>query len=116
MAMLPALREASSRMAARVVGSRFAKPIARVVLAAAGLLLLAFSTWLVGPVHPYSYGLVFFLYSQMNILVHCGLDLRGPLAPFGFMARKHDGHHKHMKAGNFASITPLWDLVFRTAE
>jgi competence protein ComEA len=29
-------------MAARVVGSRFAKPIARVVLAAAGLLLLAF--------------------------------------------------------------------------
>jgi len=40
--MLPALREASSRVAARVVGSRFAKPIARVVLAATGLLLLAF--------------------------------------------------------------------------
>jgi competence protein ComEA len=36
------LREASSRVVARVIGSRFAKPIARVVLAAAGLLLLAF--------------------------------------------------------------------------
>jgi competence protein ComEA len=40
--MLPALRETASRITARVVGSRFAKPIARVVLAAAGLLLLAF--------------------------------------------------------------------------
>jgi competence protein ComEA len=40
--MVPALRETLSRVATRVVGSRFAKPIARVVLAAAGLLLLAF--------------------------------------------------------------------------
>jgi competence protein ComEA len=40
--MIPRLREAASRVTARVVGSRFAKPIARVVLVAAGLLLLAF--------------------------------------------------------------------------
>lgn len=40
--MLRTVREASSRLVARVIGSRFAKPIARVVLAAAGLLLLAF--------------------------------------------------------------------------
>lgn len=38
----PAVREALSRATARVVGSRFAKPITRVALAAAGLLLLAF--------------------------------------------------------------------------
>jgi competence protein ComEA len=37
-----AFRGALSRAAARVIGSRFAKPIARVVLAAAGLVLLAF--------------------------------------------------------------------------
>jgi competence protein ComEA len=39
----PALvsRQALSRLATRVVGSRFAKPIARVVLVAAGLVLLA---------------------------------------------------------------------------
>ena len=40
--MLRSVRGASSRIVARVVGSRFAKPIARVALAAAGLLLLAF--------------------------------------------------------------------------
>ena len=40
--MLRTLRKASSHVVARVVGSRFAKPIARVALAAAGLLLLAF--------------------------------------------------------------------------
>jgi competence protein ComEA len=39
--MLPALREVLSRTAARAIGSPFAKPIARVALAAAGLLLLA---------------------------------------------------------------------------
>jgi competence protein ComEA len=40
--MLRSVWGASSRVVARVVGSRFAKPIARVALAAAGLLLLAF--------------------------------------------------------------------------
>jgi competence protein ComEA len=41
--MRPALlREASSRVAARVVASRFAKPIARAAVVAAGLVLLAF--------------------------------------------------------------------------
>jgi competence protein ComEA len=40
--MLRSVRGASSRVVARVVGSRFAKPITRVALATAGLLLLAF--------------------------------------------------------------------------
>ena len=40
--MLRSVRGASSRVVTRVVGSRFAKPIARVALATAGLLLLAF--------------------------------------------------------------------------
>ena len=40
--MTPALREASSQWVKRAIGSRFAKPIARGALAAAGLLLLAF--------------------------------------------------------------------------
>ncbi len=40
--MHPALREAASRVTARVIGSRFAKPLTRVVLAVAGLFLLAF--------------------------------------------------------------------------
>ena len=40
--MHPALREAASRVTARVIGSRFAKPLTRAVLAVAGLFLLAF--------------------------------------------------------------------------
>jgi competence protein ComEA len=40
--MNPALREALSRVLARAVGSPLAKPIARVTLGAAGLVLLAF--------------------------------------------------------------------------
>ncbi len=40
--MLRQVRGASSRVVTRVIGSRFAKPIARVALATAGLLLLAF--------------------------------------------------------------------------
>jgi competence protein ComEA len=40
--MLPALREAASRVVARVMGSRFAKPLTRVALAGAGLFVLAF--------------------------------------------------------------------------
>jgi len=40
--MKPALREAASRITSRVTGSRFAKPVMRLVLAAAGLFLLAF--------------------------------------------------------------------------
>ena len=40
--MIPALREAVSRLASRYAGSRFAKPVARADGVAAGLLLLAF--------------------------------------------------------------------------
>lgn len=40
--MSPGLRETLARAGARVIGSRFAKPVARVTAAAAGLLLLAF--------------------------------------------------------------------------
>jgi competence protein ComEA len=39
---MSSLREAASRVGARVVGSRFAKPIARVAAVVAGLFLLAF--------------------------------------------------------------------------
>lgn len=83
---------------------------------ALGLFLLMTCVWMIGPVSTYSFGLIFLVYSQMNVLVHCGLALPGALKPFGYMARKHDAHHRHMKAGNFASLTPIWDKLFRTGE
>jgi sterol desaturase/sphingolipid hydroxylase (fatty acid hydroxylase superfamily) len=77
-----------------------------------GLALLTACTWAIGPVHVYSYAAAFFVYSQLNIAVHCGLDL--PL--LGSMSRKHDKHHASMRAGNYASLTPLPDLLFGTLE
>jgi sterol desaturase/sphingolipid hydroxylase (fatty acid hydroxylase superfamily) len=80
-----------------------------------GLTLLFASLWLVGPVSVYSFGLIFLVYSQLNILLHSGLRLPG-LGPLNAMHEKHDRHHVSMKRGNYASITPLPDLLFGTAE
>ena len=82
-----------------------------------GLALLLLSTWIVGPIHVWSFVVLFGVYSLMNIIIHGGLRL--PFFPFrflGYMAKKHDTHHKSMKSGNYASITPVFDLLFRTAE
>ncbi|MBC7171741.1 MAG: sterol desaturase family protein [Polyangiaceae bacterium] len=78
-----------------------------------GLALLHICVWAVGPVSLYAYGGLLFVYTQLNIIVHAGLDLPGPL---GHIARKHDKHHASMRAGNYASITPLPDLIFGTAD
>jgi sterol desaturase/sphingolipid hydroxylase (fatty acid hydroxylase superfamily) len=71
----------------------------------------------VGPVNIYTFAGVFVIYSCLNILNHTGLDL--PFFPFrtlSYLARKHDGHHISMRSGNYASITPLFDRLFGTAE
>jgi sterol desaturase/sphingolipid hydroxylase (fatty acid hydroxylase superfamily) len=84
---------------------------------AIGLALLMLCTFVVGPVNIYSFAGVFLVYSVLNILNHAGLDL--PFFPFQTitsLAKKHDRHHVSMRSGNYASITPLFDLLFGTAE
>lgn len=81
-----------------------------------GLGLLLLCTWIVGPVHEYTFALAFFVYSILNIVIHCGLDLPFPFRVLGFLARKHDKHHVSMRGGNYASITPIFDILFGTAE
>lgn len=82
-----------------------------------GLFLLMVCTAVVGPITPGAFGVVFAVYSFLNILVHCGLDIPVfGLRTIGFLARKHDLHHTSMRGGNFASITPIWDRMFGTAE
>ncbi len=84
---------------------------------AIGLALLMFCTFVVGPVSIYSFVGIFVVYSLLNILNHAGLDL--PFFPFRAitaLARKHDRHHVSMRSGNYASITPLFDRLFGTAE
>ena len=78
--------------------------------ACAGLLALV-----TGPVSVYSFAWAFLVYSTLNVVVHCGLRMRG--FPFGLVthqAARHDTHHVSMKGKNFASVTPIWDRVFGT--
>lgn len=82
-----------------------------------GLALLLVCSMIVGPVHAATFTITFAVYSFLNILVHSGLHL--PFFPFrvvSFLARKHDLHHTSMKGGNFASLTPIFDRLFGTAE
>lgn len=83
----------------------------------AGLFLLMASTWLIGPVHIHAFLVAFFIYSSLNILVHSGLVFgRLLLAPIDLLARKHHVHHNKDFGKNYASLTPLPDLLFGTSS
>jgi sterol desaturase/sphingolipid hydroxylase (fatty acid hydroxylase superfamily) len=83
---------------------------------AAGLGLFLGCTALIGPVGMSSFGLAFSAYSVLNVFVHSGIDLRSfPFRTVTALVRHHDIHHDSMKSGYYASLTPLWDLVFGTA-
>lgn len=79
-----------------------------------GLSLLMFCTWIVGPVHVYTFGACFFVYSWLNIIIHGGVRL--PIPYLGLLARNHAVHHVDMRSGNYASLSPLPDMIFGTAE
>jgi sterol desaturase/sphingolipid hydroxylase (fatty acid hydroxylase superfamily) len=81
----------------------------------AGIALLFAAALAVGPVHVVSFGLVFFVYSTLNVLVHSGLVFGLLAAPIDFLARKHNVHHMVDFGKNYASLTPLPDLLFGTA-
>lgn len=69
-----------------------------------------------GPVHVYTYAIVFLIHSTLNILVHSGLVFgRWYLFPIDLLARKHSVHHKDDFARNYASLTPIPDWVFGTS-
>ena len=81
----------------------------------AGLALLLSCTWLLGPVHIYSFAVVFFVHSTLNITVHSGVDSkRWWLFPIDHLTRKHYIHHAGNYDNNYASLTPFWDMLFGT--
>lgn len=97
----------------RALDSLYLHPIEMTI----GVTLLMVCTAIVGPVHEHAFIGVFAVWSFLNILIHGGLSL--PFFPFraiSYMARKHDRHHVSMKGGNYASITPVFDWLFGTAE
>ena len=82
-----------------------------------GVGLLMACTLIVGPVSVYSFGVCFFVYSVLNIFIHSAFDL--PFFPFRWissLSRNHDAHHRSMNGGYYASLTPLWDVVFGTTD
>jgi sterol desaturase/sphingolipid hydroxylase (fatty acid hydroxylase superfamily) len=79
-----------------------------------GLSLLLLCTWVVGPVHVYAFGACFLVYSWVNIIIHGGVAL--PIPYLRLVAEKHAVHHVDMRSGNYASLSPLPDLIFGTAE
>jgi sterol desaturase/sphingolipid hydroxylase (fatty acid hydroxylase superfamily) len=83
----------------------------------AGLGLLLACTWLLGPVSIYSFAVVFFIHTTLNITVHSGLlSKRLLLWPIDHLTHKHYTHHAGNYDNNFASLTPFWDMLFRTAK
>ncbi|PRQ01118.1 sterol desaturase family protein [Enhygromyxa salina] len=84
---------------------------------AMGVLLFIACIWIVGPISLWGFAVALAIYSWLNIVIHSGLDFRHAwLRPVAYMVRKHARHHSSMRAGNYASITPIPDLVFGTAE
>lgn len=70
-----------------------------------------------GPIHVHAFALLFFLYSQLNILNHAGFEtrMRG-LRWFDWLSQIHHVHHYDDPDKNFATITLLPDLLFGTLQ
>ncbi|MGD8317069.1 MAG: sterol desaturase family protein [Myxococcales bacterium] len=97
----------------RVIDSLLLHPVETIL----GLGLFFGSVALVGGVHIYTLGVLFTTYTAFNILNHAGVDVpHFPLKTLGLLAAKHDRHHHSMRSGNYASITPLPDIIFGTVE
>ncbi len=84
---------------------------------AMGVLLLMGCVAVVGPISLSAFALVLAVFSFFNLFIHSGLNFkRAWLRPIAYINRKHARHHASMKAGNYASISPLPDILFGTAE
>ena len=82
----------------------------------AGLFLLFAATFVVGPVHAHAFVITFVVYSTLNIVIHSGMSFGHPLSwPVDALTRKHQTHHMTDFGKNYASLTPIPDLIFRTA-
>lgn len=83
---------------------------------AGGVGTLLLCTAILGPVGETSFELAFLIYSLLNVFIHSAIDLRFfPFRSLTALVRNHNVHHQSMKSGYYASITPLWDVVFGTA-
>jgi sterol desaturase/sphingolipid hydroxylase (fatty acid hydroxylase superfamily) len=97
----------------RTVDSLLLHPVETV----AGLALLFGSILAVGGIHLWVFAPIFVIYTTLNVLNHAGVNIpHFPFKTMGVLAVKHDKHHHSMLSGNYASITPVPDMVFGTVE
>jgi sterol desaturase/sphingolipid hydroxylase (fatty acid hydroxylase superfamily) len=97
----------------RAIDSFLLHPIETVM----GLGLLLLSIAAVGGIHVITFAPIFVGYTTLNVFNHAGLDIpRFPWRTLGKLAVAHDKHHHSMANGNYASLTPLPDIIFGTFE
>lgn len=68
-----------------------------------------------GRYHVVSLGLSYVMFTQLNVMNHTKIDL--PYFPFKtltWISAKHAVHHENMHRGNYATITMLYDRMFKT--
>jgi len=80
-----------------------------------GLGLLMVVTAVLGPIHWAAFVGIFFFYSTLHIVIHSGMIFpHKAFALVNWLTMKHHRHHLNKHGHNFASVTPLPDIVFRT--
>ncbi len=80
-----------------------------------GAFLLAVA--LVGGVSVSSFAVLFVGYTVLNVVNHAGINFQEfPLRGMGWLAVKHDKHHRRDLAGNYAFLTTIPDTLFGTVE
>lgn len=99
------------------IDSLYLHPLENVI----GLALLWLSALVValisGPISVYAFGWSFCLYSLLNVAIHSGLQFRSfPLRLITHLGVRHYRHHTGMRAKNYASVTPIFDILFHTEE
>jgi len=97
----------------RTIDSLLLHPLETVL----GIALLFGAILLVGGVHFWTFAPIFVVYTTLNIFNHAGIAVpHFPFKTIGTLAIKHDKHHHSMLSGNYASVTPLPDMIFGTVE
>jgi len=80
-----------------------------------GAFLVSFAV--VGGVSVPSFAVLFIGYTVLNVVNHAGINFQNfPLRSMGWLAVKHDKHHRRDLAGNYAFLTTIPDTLFGTAE
>lgn len=69
----------------------------------------------IGPFHLASLAVAILTFSHLNVINHCHIRMdRFPGKLLSWISVKHANHHKDMHQGNYATITLLYDKLFKT--